>query len=57
MVDERAMSTVKWINGPRRGRQTVGTVSDHLIIRGWNTIQFEVGFQPDKQTWYSLAID
>ncbi|KAG9225740.1 hypothetical protein CCMSSC00406_0009337 [Pleurotus cornucopiae] len=35
MVDERAMSVVTWLNGPKRRRQLVSTVSDHLIIRGF----------------------
>lgn len=35
MVDERAMSVVTWLNGPKRRRQQVSTVSDHLIIRGF----------------------
>ncbi|KAF6756529.1 ribonuclease H-like domain-containing protein [Ephemerocybe angulata] len=32
IVDERAMSIIKWINTTRRNRQLVGTVDDHLAI-------------------------
>jgi len=41
MVDERAMSVVTWLNSPRRRRQKVSTVADHLVIRGF-----------DQQTYY-----
>jgi len=34
MVDERAMSVVRWLNSPKRKRQKVSTISDHLAIRG-----------------------
>ena len=37
MVDERAMSTITWINSPKRNRQKVSTVSDHLAIRDYDT--------------------
>ena len=30
MVDERAMSVVTWLNAPKRRRQKVSTMSDHL---------------------------
>jgi len=30
MVDERAMSVVTWLNAPKRHRQKVSTMSDHL---------------------------
>ncbi|KXN85363.1 hypothetical protein AN958_01409 [Leucoagaricus sp. SymC.cos] len=40
MVDERAMSIVKWINTSRKGQQGVGTVSNHLIIRNWAQIEY-----------------
>ncbi|KAF7365997.1 hypothetical protein MVEN_00475600 [Mycena venus] len=34
MPDERAMSTVTWINSKNRNRQDISTVSNHLAIRG-----------------------
>lgn len=42
MVDERAMSVVTWLNGPRRRRQKVSTVSDHLVIRGFDQLNEKV---------------
>ncbi|CDO69056.1 hypothetical protein BN946_scf184992.g5 [Trametes cinnabarina] len=33
MADERLMSVISWINGPRRSGQDVQTVADHLTIR------------------------
>ena len=35
MVEERAMSTVKWMNTARRNRQDISTVSDQLIVRNF----------------------
>ncbi|KAJ3558474.1 hypothetical protein NP233_g11501 [Leucocoprinus birnbaumii] len=35
MVDERAMSTVKWINSSRKGQQEVGTVANNLVMKDW----------------------
>ena len=39
MVDERAMSVVTWINSPKRNRQDVATVSNHLAIRNFMDFQ------------------
>ncbi|KAJ7939550.1 hypothetical protein B0H13DRAFT_1850336 [Mycena leptocephala] len=36
MPDERAMSTVTWINSKDRNRQDILTVSNHLAIRGFS---------------------
>lgn len=38
MVDERTMSTVTWINSPKRRSQTVATVANHLTIRGYTQL-------------------
>jgi hypothetical protein len=43
MVDERAMSVVTWLNGPRRTRrQKVSTVADHLVIGGFDQLNEKV---------------
>ena len=42
MVDEHAMSIVTWLNGPRRRRQKVSTVADHLVIRGFDQLNEKV---------------
>ena len=42
MVDERAMSVVTWLNAPRRKRQVVSTVSNHLAIRNFNRMDTSV---------------
>lgn len=38
MVDERAMSAVTWLNSPKRRRQDISTMSDHLAIRGFDQL-------------------
>lgn len=38
MVDERAMSVVTWLNSPKRRRQNISTVSNHLAIRGFDQL-------------------
>lgn len=42
MVDERAMSVVTWLNSPRRRRQKVSTIADHLVIRGFDQMDEKV---------------
>ena len=42
MVDERAMSVVTWLNAPKRRRQKISTVSDHLAIRGYDQLDEKV---------------
>ncbi|KAF8902221.1 ribonuclease H-like domain-containing protein, partial [Gymnopilus junonius] len=42
MVDERAMSVVTWLNSPRRKRQKVSTIADHLVIRGFDQMDEKV---------------
>jgi hypothetical protein len=39
IVDERAMSVVTWLNSPKRNRQNVDTVSNHLAIRNFAQLQ------------------
>lgn len=39
MVDERAMSVVTWLNSPKRNRQGVATVFNHLAIRNFMDFQ------------------
>jgi len=39
MVDERAMSVVTWLNSPKRNRQAVATVANHLAIRNFMDFQ------------------
>ncbi|KAJ7939014.1 hypothetical protein B0H13DRAFT_1851182 [Mycena leptocephala] len=41
MPDERAMSTVTWINSKLRNQQLVSTVSNHSAIRGFSRIEAE----------------
>ncbi|RPD52677.1 hypothetical protein L226DRAFT_474064 [Lentinus tigrinus ALCF2SS1-7] len=36
MIDERIMSTVTWLNSPKRARQHVKTLRDHIKIRQWD---------------------
>ncbi|KAF8451153.1 ribonuclease H-like domain-containing protein [Boletus edulis BED1] len=36
IVDERTMSTISWLNSPRRSSQEVGTLQDHVKIRQWH---------------------
>lgn len=43
MVEECAMSTVKWMNTARRNRQNISTVSDQLIIRNFQTLDSDNG--------------
>ncbi len=38
MMDERTMSTITWMNSPRRARQHVKTLRDHIKIRQWHSI-------------------
>ncbi|KAF9005248.1 hypothetical protein BDQ17DRAFT_1424372 [Cyathus striatus] len=41
IVDERAMSVVSWLNGPKHKSQKISTVADHLIICQYNQIMSE----------------
>ncbi|KIJ59093.1 hypothetical protein HYDPIDRAFT_162797 [Hydnomerulius pinastri MD-312] len=43
MADERTMSTITWLNSPRRSSQGVGTLQDHIKIRQWHR------YKPEKQ--------
>ncbi|KAH7920753.1 hypothetical protein BV22DRAFT_994908, partial [Leucogyrophana mollusca] len=36
MVDERTVSTITWLNSPRRARQEVDTLQNHIRIRQWH---------------------
>ena len=45
MVDERTMSVVTWLNGPRHRRQNVLTVADHLVIHGFDQLNKKVQSQ------------
>ncbi|KAF9241270.1 hypothetical protein BU15DRAFT_73385 [Melanogaster broomeanus] len=36
MVDERTMSMIRWLNSPRRSRQDIATLQDHVKIRQWH---------------------
>ncbi|KAF9235996.1 hypothetical protein BU15DRAFT_33995, partial [Melanogaster broomeanus] len=36
MVDERTMSTITWLNSPRRSRQDIAMLQDHVKIRQWH---------------------
>ncbi|EPQ50285.1 hypothetical protein GLOTRDRAFT_50829, partial [Gloeophyllum trabeum ATCC 11539] len=36
MVDERAMSSVTWLNSKLRSRQDILTLNDTIMIRGWH---------------------
>ncbi|KAF9442032.1 hypothetical protein P691DRAFT_682389 [Macrolepiota fuliginosa MF-IS2] len=45
MVDERAMSIIKWVNNFRKGQQEVATVSNHLTVQNWTRINCQVGIQ------------
>jgi hypothetical protein len=42
IVDERAMSVVTWLNSPKRNRQSVDTVSNHLAIRNFAQLHDKV---------------
>ena len=44
MADERTMSTVTWLNAPRRSTQHVSTLQDHIKIRQWHRYKPEVQF-------------
>jgi hypothetical protein len=46
MVDESAMSVVTWLNSPRRNRQGVATVSNHIRKRGISFCYFFLLFCP-----------
>jgi hypothetical protein len=56
MVEERAMSTVKWINTARRNRQEVSTVADSLIIRNFleSTTQDAPTSKPTTVNWRDI---
>ncbi|CAK5269492.1 unnamed protein product [Mycena citricolor] len=41
MPDERAMSTVTWLNSKFRNRQKVGTLSNHLVVRSFHRMGVE----------------
>ena len=36
MADEQTMSTITWLNAPRRSSQLPGTLQDHIKIRQWH---------------------
>ncbi|KIJ10218.1 hypothetical protein PAXINDRAFT_86391 [Paxillus involutus ATCC 200175] len=36
MTDERTMSMITWLNSPRRNRQDIETLQDHIKIRQWH---------------------
>ncbi|KAG2031438.1 hypothetical protein BDR03DRAFT_1030052 [Suillus americanus] len=36
MADECTMSTITWLNSPRRANQNLGTLQDHIKIRQWH---------------------
>ncbi|KAG1822235.1 hypothetical protein DFJ58DRAFT_849904, partial [Suillus subalutaceus] len=36
MADEHTMSTITWLNSPRRANQNLGTLQDHIKIRQWH---------------------
>ncbi|KAF9240690.1 hypothetical protein BU15DRAFT_73917 [Melanogaster broomeanus] len=36
MTDERTMSMITWLNSPRRNRQDIETLRDHIKIRHWH---------------------
>lgn len=58
MVDERAMSVVTWLNAPRRKRQAVSTVSNHLAIRNFN--RMDTSDKPKKPVtinWRDIQAD
>ncbi|KAL0952949.1 hypothetical protein HGRIS_014937 [Hohenbuehelia grisea] len=58
MVDERTMSVVTWLNGPKRRRQTVETVSNYLAIRGYNHIDIEnTRRKPLSVYWRDIEAD
>ncbi|KAG1859014.1 hypothetical protein DFJ58DRAFT_658524, partial [Suillus subalutaceus] len=42
MADERTMSTITWLNSPRRANQNLGTLQDHIKIRQWHRYKPEV---------------
>ncbi len=59
MVDERAMSVATWINSPKRNRQDVATVSNHLAIRSnfmdfQNAVRTPFIYDSLKLTEYSI---
>jgi hypothetical protein len=36
MTDERTMSMITWLNSPRRNRQDLEALQDHIKIRQWH---------------------
>ncbi|KAG1823727.1 uncharacterized protein BJ212DRAFT_1574327 [Suillus subaureus] len=36
MADERTMSTITWLNSPRRANQNLETLQNHIKIRQWH---------------------
>jgi len=59
MVDERAMSVATWINSPKRNRQDIATVSNHLAIRSnfmdfQNAVRTPFIYDSLKLTEYSI---
>ncbi|KIJ07798.1 hypothetical protein PAXINDRAFT_89809 [Paxillus involutus ATCC 200175] len=55
MADERTMSTITWLNSPRRSAQGVGTLQDHIKIRQWHRYKPEVHFIFTFQSLYWLT--
>ena len=36
MLDERTMSTITWLNGPKHSKQKLGTLRQHIQIQQWD---------------------
>jgi hypothetical protein len=36
MPDERTVSTITWLNSPKRSKQKLGTLRQHIQIRQWH---------------------
>ncbi|OJA15131.1 hypothetical protein AZE42_12680, partial [Rhizopogon vesiculosus] len=56
MADERTMSTITWLNSPRRANQDIGTLQDHIKIRQWHRYKPETAIPPQKPlvTWRDM---
>ncbi|KAK6987977.1 ribonuclease H-like domain-containing protein [Favolaschia claudopus] len=55
MPDERAMSTVTWMNSKDRNRQDVSTVSNYLAIRGFHRMDMShVPRKPVTVNWRDI---